>query len=169
MKILMVLESDFPPDIRVENEIDSLVESGHKIHIACYSHKKQIHVPPDLNYSIHKKYIPGFIYKSSVGALKFDFYFNFWRRFLGELIEEHSFDAIHIHDLPLALIGAEFQKKYSIKYALIHVKIRINHMQSFYINPLKQVNLFSNCTYSRPSFFHFPGFSPEILYSQPIE
>lgn len=32
----MLLDHEFPPDIRVENEIEALAEKGHKLHVACY-------------------------------------------------------------------------------------------------------------------------------------
>ncbi len=41
MKILMVLDHEFPPDVRVENEIEALLEADHQVHIACYTMKKQ--------------------------------------------------------------------------------------------------------------------------------
>ena len=112
MKILMLLESDFPPDIRVENEITSLAASGHEVHIACYSHKKHFDLPENLPFTIHKKYIPRLRYKSSVGALKSGYYFRFWKKFLGDILTSYAFDAIHIHDLPLARIGHEVSQKH---------------------------------------------------------
>jgi len=45
MKILMVLEGEFPPDNRVEKEAVSLIEAGHEVHIACYSKKNDL--PPE--------------------------------------------------------------------------------------------------------------------------
>ena len=114
----MVLESDFPPDIRVENEISALISAGHELHIACYSHNKKFDTPRDLPYTIHKTYISPLVYKASVGALKSGIYFNFWRRFLKGLFLAHSFDAIHIHDLPLAKVGYEFSRKEGIPFTL---------------------------------------------------
>ena len=72
----MTLESDFPPDIRVENEIFALIKAGHEVHIACFSHQKQFELPDNLPYTIHKTYIPPLVHKASVGALKFEIYFN---------------------------------------------------------------------------------------------
>jgi len=118
MKILMVLESDFPPDISVENEILALINAGHEMHIACYSHKKQFEVPGDLPYTIHKTYIPPLVYKVSVGALKSEIYFNFWRKVLKGLFSKITFDAIHIHDLPLAKVGYETGRKQGIPFTL---------------------------------------------------
>lgn len=115
---MMVLESDFPPDTRVENEISALLEAGHSIHIACYSHERQPEIPEGLPYVIHKKYITPLVYKASVGSLKSNIYFNFWRRFLGKICSDYQFDSIHIHDLPLARLGYEFGQRFGIRFTL---------------------------------------------------
>ncbi|MBN1107940.1 MAG: hypothetical protein JXA55_04195, partial [Bacteroidales bacterium] len=39
MKILMLLESEFPHDVRVENEIETLTDAGHEVHLACITRK----------------------------------------------------------------------------------------------------------------------------------
>ena len=39
MKILMVLEWEFPPDVRVENEMLALTEAGYEVHLACSTRK----------------------------------------------------------------------------------------------------------------------------------
>jgi glycosyltransferase involved in cell wall biosynthesis len=112
MKILMVLESDFPPDVRVENEILALSEEGHEIHLACSTRKNRPSKEQWGKAVIHRKSMSPFIYKTSVGCLKFPFYFNFWREFISRLFSEENFDAIHIHDLPLARVGAEAKHKF---------------------------------------------------------
>lgn len=114
----MVLEHEFPPDIRVEKEALSLINAGHKVHLACSSSK---HNPQDEKYKgihIHRKYISTFTYKSSIGCLNFPFYFNFWRSFTKRLLNKYSFDVIHIHDLPLAQVGIEIKEKYNIPFIL---------------------------------------------------
>ncbi len=114
----MVIDHEFPPDVRVENEVDALVSVGHEVHVACYTllNKKE-HEKLGKAF-IHRKPISKFVYKTSVGALKFPFYFNFWRKFLRNLFEKYRFDAIHIHDLPLAKVGTEFSNRYSIPFVL---------------------------------------------------
>lgn len=118
MKILMLLDHEFPPDIRVENEIEALVENGHEVHVACYTRKGL----PDKEFIsqsiVHRKPISTFIYKSSVAALKFPFYFNFWKSFLNELSKNEKFDAVHVHDLPMAKVGFDFAKKLGIPFNL---------------------------------------------------
>ncbi len=118
MRILMILDHEFPPDIRVENEIEALSEAGHEIHIACYSRENRTSKEVTENLTIHRKNISDFIYKSSVGALKFPFYFNFWRSFLNRLFKEEHFDAVHIHDLPMAKVGYEFANKHHCKFVM---------------------------------------------------
>ena len=118
MKILMVLDHEFPPDIRVENEIEALSEKGHQIHLACYSFSDTKRVEETKNVVIHRKKISKLIYKSSVGALKFPFYFNYWRKFLRKILKENNFDAIHIHDLPLAKVGYELAREYRLIFSL---------------------------------------------------
>lgn len=110
----MILDREFPPDIRVENEIEILTNAGHEVHIACYTKQNRKSKELANNYIIFRKQISKFIYKSSVGCLKFPIYFNFWRNFLKEIFNSEKYDAIHIHDLPLATIGYEFKKKYNI-------------------------------------------------------
>lgn len=118
MKILMVLERDFPPDLRVENEINSLQEGGHQIFLACYTFRKEYIQEEWNNCKVFKKPISSLIYKSSVGALKFPIYFKFWRSFVLDLCEKIQPDVIHIHDLPLATIGVNVKQKIGIKFVL---------------------------------------------------
>jgi glycosyltransferase involved in cell wall biosynthesis len=86
--------------------------------MACYSHERNPKIPENIPFKIHKCHIPPLIYKASVGALKSSIYFNFWRRFLRNIFNEFQFDAIHIHDLPLARIGHEFSQRYGIRFTL---------------------------------------------------
>ncbi|MBE3086229.1 MAG: glycosyltransferase family 4 protein [Bacteroidetes bacterium] len=114
MKILMVLESEFPPDVRVENEMLALSEAGHEVHLTCSTRKNRPQNELFGKAVIHRKTITSFIYKSSVGCLKFPFYFNFWRSFIFNLCANEKFDVIHIHDLPLSKVGVEVKRRFNI-------------------------------------------------------
>ena len=118
MKILMVLESEFPPDVRVENEIVALSEAGHEVHLACSTRKNRPEKDIFGKAIIHRKKISTLIYKSSVGCLKFPFYFNFWRKLIISIFQKEKFDIIHIHDLPLSIIGAEIKKKFNTRLVI---------------------------------------------------
>lgn len=118
MHILMILENTFPPDVRVEKEIRSLVAAGYKIVLACSSPASQNEEITWNSATIIRKKMSRFIYKSSVGCLKFPSYFNFWRSFLKKVFSQYKFDAIHLHDLPLAKVAKEFSVKHQIPFVL---------------------------------------------------
>lgn len=115
MKILMILGGEFPPDNRVEKEIESLVKSGFTVDIACYT-KKGLNEKEELNgYTIYRKPISKLMYKLSALILILPYYFLFWKKFVNQLYKQTKYDAIHVHDLPLAKIGYYFKKKYGCK------------------------------------------------------
>ena len=114
----MLLDHPFPPDIRVENEMKSLTNAGNEVHIACFKKGMEPLIEKTSYGIIHRKPVSSFVYKSSVGVLKFPFYFNYWRKFVGELFVENHFDVIHVHDLPLARIGYEAKSKYGVRFVL---------------------------------------------------
>ena len=118
MKILMILENSFPPDVRVEKEIKSLIEAGYEIVLACSSIVSKNELVDWNGAIVVKKKMSSFVYKSSVGCLRFPFYFNFWRKFLTIVFNKYEFNAIHLHDLPLAKVAKEFSVKYKIPFVL---------------------------------------------------
>ena len=113
-KVCMVLDREFPPDLRVENEIDTLLSAGYEIDILCYTRNGRNPQEKYRGFTIHRRPISSFIYKSSVGSITLPIYFNFWRKFINEIFSLHSFDALHIHDLPLLKVGIEMKKRYHI-------------------------------------------------------
>jgi glycosyltransferase involved in cell wall biosynthesis len=120
MKVLMVLEKDFPPDVRVQNEAEALIKKGNQVFVAGYGRQIKVFKEEVLDNGIHvfKKPISGFLIKSSVGCLKVPVYFSYWRRYLNHILEGKQFDVIHIHDLPLAQVGIEMSLKYNIPVVL---------------------------------------------------
>ena len=118
MKILIVLDHPFPPHARVENEMKSLTEAGHDVHIACVKNADEPLFEKKPYGIIHRRPMSKFIYKSSVGVLKFPFYFNYWRKFVDDLFKQEHFDAIHICDLPLAKVGYEAKCKFGALFVL---------------------------------------------------
>jgi len=114
-KVLMVLESEFPPDDRVFKEAKSLTEHGFLVTIACYTFGGKPLNESWNDITIIRKKIPRLIYKSSVAALKFPVYFNWWKRYLNNILRTDSFDILHIHDLPLAKVGSYFKRKQGLK------------------------------------------------------
>lgn len=145
MKILMVLERDFPPDLRVENEIKSLIAFGHSLSIACYTLTGSDSVFDWNGCTVYKKRISKLSYKSSVAALRFPSYFNFWKKHIESIFEIEKPDAIHVHDLPLAKIGSHFKKRYGTKFVLdLHENwpayLRISHHTNTFLGKMLSSN-----------------------------
>jgi glycosyltransferase involved in cell wall biosynthesis len=113
----MVLEGVFPQDERVEKEIGSLMDAGHQVRIATYAFEKTAFSSAYDGYIIYRRRISNIMYKLGAAILVLPFYFAFWRRYLRRIYNDWSFDAIHIHDLPLAKLGHEF--KYSKKIIFV--------------------------------------------------
>jgi len=118
MKILMLLEHEFPGDNRVEKEVQSLYQAGHDIVVASTSMSYSNSTINTNNCKIYRRHIPKFYWKSSVAALKSPFYFNFWRSFVDEIISIEKIQAIHVHDLPLAQVGYEMKKRFGCKLVI---------------------------------------------------
>jgi len=118
MRILMLLESNFPPDTRVENEINALLEAGHEVHMACTKTKRDTSEKSFGQLVFHRLELNEIQRKSSVGALVFPLYFSIWRKHVKRLFRKYHFDVVHIHDLQLARIGYEMKKEFGAKFIL---------------------------------------------------
>ncbi len=114
MNILMVLENSYPPDERVENEIEILLRDGVQITLVCTKRGGNVQVEKNGSLSICRIPVSKFIYKSSAVALELPFYFQFWYRRLYALLKESKFDAIHLHDLPLVKVCARLARKFNL-------------------------------------------------------
>ena len=111
----MVLAGEFPPDERVEKEIESLQKAGFTVAIAAYTMQNKPAVELYHDYIIYRKNISRLLYKSSAAALILPFYFNFWYRFLDSILKKEQFHFIHIHDLPLSKTGYQLARKHNLK------------------------------------------------------
>lgn len=121
LNIGMLLDNEFPPDLRVENEMRTLAQSGHNVHLLCYDHsgsRKRID-KFDNNITIHR--IPAsrkLHNKFKALALTIPSYFSFWKKETGKFVRQFNIDAIHVHDLRLAKVGHWIKGQFNIPYIL---------------------------------------------------
>lgn len=117
MKIGMLLESPFPPDLRVENEMRTLAEAGHEIILFCLSHSTEKTDEFFLDrIFLKRKYISKILFnKVRITILRWPFYAWYWTYFVNQ---ERELNAIHIHDLPLARIGITLSQRHRIPFVL---------------------------------------------------
>jgi glycosyltransferase involved in cell wall biosynthesis len=118
MRILMLLENEFLRDSRVEKEVQSLFNAGHEIIVAAITSTGLPYYEKRGNCTVLRKSISPIVAKSSVGALKFPFYLNFWKRYTERILADFKADVIHIHDLPLSRVGVELKKNYKIRLVI---------------------------------------------------
>jgi glycosyltransferase involved in cell wall biosynthesis len=146
-KVLMVLDKEFPSDERVEKEIRSLQENGFTVAIAVYTFGSRPLQENFNGYTIYRKPISKFTFKSSAAILVMPHYFRFWYAYLDEILRKDKFDIIHIHDLPLSGTGYEMAVKYNLKLVCDQHEfysnwiVRTNHYNTL---PGKIIRLFSN-------------------------
>jgi glycosyltransferase involved in cell wall biosynthesis len=111
----MTLESEFPSDERVEKEISSLQKAGFEVSIATYTFSDRKEEEAYHGYTIFRKKIPVWLYKSSAASLILPFYFLFWHRYLDGILKKGGFGFIHVHDLPLSGTASKLARKYGLK------------------------------------------------------
>jgi glycosyltransferase involved in cell wall biosynthesis len=116
MKILMLLDSEFPPDVRVESEANSLIQQGHSVTILSYNYgtkpeRENIRGIQVVRFPINKQFA-----KKALGLIhRLPFYRNIWKKQVCNLLKSGSFDAVHIHDLPLCVIAGFIRKNFNVK------------------------------------------------------
>jgi glycosyltransferase involved in cell wall biosynthesis len=115
MKILMLLDNQFPPDIRVEKEAKSLLNEGHEVAILSYNYKSSkpeeiVNGSRVFRFPINKQ-----VSKKILGfSLQLPFYRLIWQRAIKKVAKEYTFDVIHIHDLPLCTLIAFIKARYHV-------------------------------------------------------
>jgi glycosyltransferase involved in cell wall biosynthesis len=116
MRILMVLEGSFPPDVRVENEISALLDAGHSITLLCTTRTDQPHFESSERLIIKRRDLPAVMYKLRAYALSVPWYHWWWKRYIATELRFEQYDAIHVHDLPLAALGHYFAQMHEMKF-----------------------------------------------------
>jgi len=117
----MLLDVDFPPDKRVENEMRSLASAGYDVHLLCYdfSGKRQLTEAFSDNITVHRFRISRkFHNKFNVLALRLPLYFHAWTKQATRFIAQHQIDILHVHDLRLAEVGRRIKQAFDIPYVL---------------------------------------------------
>jgi glycosyltransferase involved in cell wall biosynthesis len=103
MRIAMFLDTDFPPDPRVENEATSLVEAGHEVFLFTLNYKNNQLYEEEINGIEVFRYKAGvLLYKLSALAYTFPFYHWMVGSKIKNFIARVNPHILHVHDMPLA-------------------------------------------------------------------
>jgi glycosyltransferase involved in cell wall biosynthesis len=118
MKIGMILDAEFPPDPRVENEAFSLIKSGHEVVLFCLQYGQQ--KPSEVINGIHvKRFLSNKLeYKLSALAYTIPIYTFLMKAKIHRFITENKVDVLHIHDMRIAASVFSVNKKYQLPVVL---------------------------------------------------
>lgn len=116
--VFMILEGEFPPDLRVMNEAESLQRGGFNVYVFSldFSKRKPVEVLDNGVTVVRKSASKSLYNKFRISVRWLPFVNRFWIRFVGT--HELTPAYIHVHDLPLAKDGWTLAKKYRAKFIL---------------------------------------------------
>lgn len=118
MRIGMVLENPFPPDIRVEKELRALETQGHEVTLLCGHKGNQ---PKEEMYG--RTRLVRFQHATAGNKVtkRLDILYHWrtgrkkrWEIAIAEFVRENRIQALHIHDLPLVPAGLTAARKFQI-------------------------------------------------------
>lgn len=107
--VLMILQTAFPPDIRVENEIESLTTAGIEVHLLAQNSGTQATTDTWQKAVIHR--IPAWFGTSILGKLiQMPFFPNpVWLWYIYKITRLKNLRLLHVHDLPLTPMAIFFK------------------------------------------------------------
>ncbi|MEA3477302.1 MAG: glycosyltransferase family 4 protein [Bacteroidota bacterium] len=150
MKVLMVLDEKFPPDVRVENEMKTLMDAGHQITLLCYTRTHEAAEDKYGDARVIRVPISRMMYKMKALSLSIPFYFSFWKKHIRNALKTGDFEVIHVHDLPLLKPCLELAGKHGIKVIgdfhenRPEIMKMYHHVNSFPGNMLISINKWLN-------------------------
>jgi glycosyltransferase involved in cell wall biosynthesis len=112
-RILMILQSEFPPDIRLEKEITSLSKAGYKVYVVCNQYEKESN--SQFEYCTICRIKAPFQSKSLNRIINFPIFIN--PRFIYYVLKtavKFKPSYIHSHDLPMMPIALFFGKLFRL-------------------------------------------------------
>lgn len=116
MTILMLLDAEFPPDVRVENEAQSLIDAGHEVHLLCYSFSGKYSTKIYQGIHLHQFPIHRQLAKKMLGLLnQIPLYKLIWKKQINRIMQEYAFDAVHFNDLPLCSLMGFVKQNFNVK------------------------------------------------------
>jgi glycosyltransferase involved in cell wall biosynthesis len=107
LRILMVLDRVFPPDIRVEKEARALVKAGHEVFVLSYWKNGMRDNELMDNVNVIRWRRPADLLRSAWNYFFFgvSLVYPFWKKLIGQTVKRYGIQAIHVHDLPLVKTG----------------------------------------------------------------
>ncbi len=110
MKIGMILDQEFPVDVRVENEALSLVDSGHQVFLLCVdslAKTSEFEEYNGINIIRLKKPKKWISRGRALINTVLDYYTSYWAKEISSFVKKNDIKVLHVHDL--YMLGAAFR------------------------------------------------------------
>ena len=116
MKICMVLNGYFPPDIRVEKEARALIRAGHEIYLLSLGKKGMSSTEYYKGINILRIFPSESFLGRILDFISFGMFFDspYWKKALINIIKQYKIDVIHVHDLPMVKTATTVAKEFNI-------------------------------------------------------
>ena len=98
----MILDKEFPPDPRVENEAISLINKGHKVFLFCLNYGDEKEMEQIKGIQIRRYISTKLLYKLSALVYTIPFYSKIMSKKISHFLNLNNIEAIHIHDIQIA-------------------------------------------------------------------
>lgn len=99
----MVLDADFPPDVRVENEAKSFIEAGAEVHLFSLSYKPFLESYEVINgIHVHRYKANRLVFKLSAIGMEYPIYRWLISKSLKRYFNRVKPDLIYVHDMLIA-------------------------------------------------------------------
>lgn len=99
----MVLESDYPQDLRITKEARALLDGGHEVHLLCLEFGDRPLRDEADGIQLHRVRLSRGAYnKLHPTVVRWPLYRAMWRRWTERFVREIEPAVLHVHDLPLA-------------------------------------------------------------------
>ena len=117
----MFLDTNFPPDSRVENEATSLIKAGHQVYLFSLSYKSESFEHKVYN-DIDVYHYPAsqLVYKLSALVYTFSFFRWLISSDIRQFIREVNPDVLHVHDMPLAKAVLTTNRQFNLPVLDLH-------------------------------------------------
>jgi glycosyltransferase involved in cell wall biosynthesis len=102
LRIGMILDTDFPPDSRVENEALSLIEAGFEVYLFSLSFEKTRKNENIRGINVVRYPASKITYKLSALAYSTPLYHQIVRKKISHFLRTNDIQVIHVHDMQIA-------------------------------------------------------------------
>jgi len=102
LRIGMILDTDFPPDSRVESEAVSLVEEGFEVYLFSLSFKNRKKQENIRGIKVIRYPASKITYKLSALAYSIPLYHNIVAKKISHFLDKYKIQVIHVHDIQIA-------------------------------------------------------------------